>query len=75
MPVWPAASEDVVICIGVTEVVTVTLRFAVALCAGELESVTFTVNEEVPAVVGVPVMLLPLRDKPAGKDPELIDQV
>ena len=33
-------------------------------------SVTFTVNEDVPTPVGVPLMTPPaLRDKPAGKDP------
>ena len=32
------------------------LRLAVAVCAGELESATFTVNEDVPAVVGVPLI-------------------
>ena len=54
----------------------VILRFAVALCAGELESVTFTVNEELPAVVGVPLICPePLSVSPAGKLPELIDQL
>ena len=76
MFVWPAGSEDVVICTGVTEAVTTMLRFAVAVCAGELESVTFTVNEEVPAVVGVPLICPELLSvKPAGKVPELIDQL
>ena len=65
-----------VICTGVTEVVTVMLRFAVALSAGELESVTFTVNEEVPAVVGVPLICPePFTVRPAGREPELNDQL
>ena len=65
-----------VICTGVTEAVTVMLRFAVALCAGELESVTLTVNEEVPAVVGVPLICPePLSVKPAGREPEVSDQL
>ena len=64
------------ICIGVTEVVTVMFRFAVALCAGELESFTFTVNEEVPAVVGVPLICPELPSvRPAGREPELSDQL
>ena len=67
---------EVVIWTGVTEVVTVKLRFAVALCAVELESVTFTVNEEVPAVVGVPLICpVALSANPAGKAPALIDQL
>jgi hypothetical protein len=32
------------------------LKLAVALCAGELESVILTVNEDVPEVVGVPLI-------------------
>jgi len=52
------------------------LRFAVALCAGELESVTLTVNEDVPVVVGVPLICPELlRLNPAGRDPELTDQL
>jgi hypothetical protein len=66
----------VLICTGVTAVVMAILRFAVALCAGVLESVTFTVNEEVPAVVGVPLICPELLSvKPAGKLPELTDQL
>ena len=54
----------------------VILRFVVALCAGELESVALTVNAEVPAVVGVPLICPELlRVSPAGKPPELIDQL
>jgi hypothetical protein len=52
------------------------LKFAVVLSTGELESITLTVNDEVPVVVGVPLIWPePLRLKPAGSDPELTDQV
>ena len=63
-------------CTGGTEAEVVMLRFPIALCAGELESVTLTVNEEVPAVAGVPLIwpeLLSVR--PAGREPELSDQL
>ena len=76
MLVCPPGNVEVVTCTGVTEAVTVMLRFPVALCAGELESVTFTVNEELPAVVGVPLICPELLSvNPAGKLPELIDQL
>jgi hypothetical protein len=53
----------------------VILRLAVALCTGELESLTFTVNDDVPAVVGVPLIWPEvLRVRPAGREPELSDQ-
>ena len=52
------------------------LKFAVALCAEELESVTFTVNWLVPTVVGVPLICpLALSVNPAGKVPAEIDQL
>ena len=63
------------ICTGVTAAATTMLKFAVALCAGELASVTFTVNDAVPAVVGVPLITAPLSVSPAGKEPEEIDQL
>ena len=44
---------------------------AVALAA----SVTWTVKVEVPAAVGVPEMLAPLSESPAGSEPDGIDQV
>jgi hypothetical protein len=48
------------------------LRLAVALCAGELESVTFTTNEKVPDAVGVPLIWPELLSvNPPGKVPEL----
>ena len=48
-----------------------------AVCAGELESFTWTVKEEVPDPVGVPVICpeeLP-SVSPAGREPEVIDQL
>jgi hypothetical protein len=54
---------------------TVSSKAAVAVCA--VASVTCTVNDTVPAVVGVPE-ITPVdaaRFNPAGKEPELIDQV
>jgi hypothetical protein len=76
VPAVPPGREEVVICTAVTEAVTVMLRLAVAVCAGELESVTLTVNEEVPAVVGVPLITPEvLSVRPAGNEPELTDQV
>jgi hypothetical protein len=52
------------------------LRLVEALCAGELESVTFTVNDDVPAAVGVPLICPELlRVNPAGNVPEEIDQL
>lgn len=69
-------STGVVICSDATERVMVMLRFAVALCAGELESVTFTVDENVPALVGIPPIWPELlRLKPVGREPELTDQL
>jgi hypothetical protein len=74
VPVWPFGNEDVLICR--VPPVTVMLRLTVALCAGELESLTLTVNEEFPTLVGVPVISPPLlRLRPVGKDPDDIDQV
>ena len=64
------------ICTGVTAAVTAMLIFAVALCAGELESVTFAVNEELPAVVGIPLICPELLSvRPAGSEPELSNQL
>ena len=64
------------ICTIVAAAVIVILKFADAFSTGELESLTVTVNNEVPVVLGVPLIWPePLRLKPAGKDPELTDQV
>ena len=52
------------------------LKLVVSVCAGLLESVTFTPKEDVPDDLGVPLILPePLRDKSPGKDPEAIDQL
>jgi hypothetical protein len=52
------------------------LKLAVAFCVGELESVALTVKENVPAVVGVPLICPELMSvSPAGKEPELSDQM
>ena len=65
-----------VTCSDATFEATVMLKLAVALCAGVLVSVTFTPNEDVPDEAGVPLILPdPLRDKPAGNDPEATDQL
>ena len=49
----------------------VMLKLAVALVAGEPESVTFTVKLEEPVAVGVPEIVPPEESvKPAGNDPE-----
>ena len=56
---------------------TVIDRLAVAVLAGLLESVTFTVKLEVPDALGVPVIapLEVLRLSPAGREPDVSDQV
>jgi hypothetical protein len=41
---------------GVPAAATAILKFAVALCEGELESVTLTVKANVPEVAGVPLI-------------------
>ena len=51
-------------------------KFCVAVSAGEPESVTCTVNEDVPAAVGVPE-IAPLleRLKPVFNDPDVTDHL
>lgn len=44
-------------------------------CAGDSESVTFTVTVELPAVVGVPLTVQPLMLRPAGSVPDVIVQL
>lgn len=62
--------------VGAPEEATTILRLAVALCTDELESVTLTTKEEVPGVVGVPLIWPELFSvNPAGKEPEDIDQL
>ena len=51
-------------------VVIVMLRACVAVCAGDSESVTFTVKDEVPVEVAVPEITPAVEiEKPAGKAP------
>lgn len=56
---------------------TVMLSAFVAVCAGEPESVPFTVKLLVPAVVGIPVIapVAAFKFNPAGKAPVVIDHV
>lgn len=52
------------------------LKLAVAVVAGEPESVTLTVNVEDPLVVGVPEITPAVESvSPAGKVPEETDQL
>ena len=50
------------------------VSFWLAVCVGLPESVTVTVIGELPAVVGVPVIVHPVRMRPAGRVP-VIEQV
>jgi hypothetical protein len=56
---------------------TVIDRLAEAVLAGLLESVTWTVKLEVPDALDVPVMapVEVLRLSPAGREPDVSDQV
>jgi hypothetical protein len=47
----------------------------VVVCTGLPESFTFTVTVELPAVVGVPLTVQPLRLSPAGKVPAVMVQL
>jgi hypothetical protein len=49
------------------------VSLALMLCVGLLESVTFTVTVELPAVVGVPLTAQPVRLRPAGSVPAVIE--
>ena len=70
------ASDAVVICRDGVPLATVTLRLAVAVCAGVLESVTFTLKVNDPVAVGVPLIWPELlRVNPEGRAPEAINQV
>jgi hypothetical protein len=46
----------------------------VAAAAWPAASMTRTANVHVPAVEGVPPTVLPESSRPAGRNPELIDQ-
>ncbi len=72
MPIVPAVSVEVVIARGTAFTVNVNCRDAV--CAEP--SLTWAVNVDAPAPVGVPVMA-PAADRvrPAGKVPAVTDQV
>ena len=54
--------------------VTVRLNGLLALSCGEELSVTWIVGVEIPAVVGVPLMLQPSRERPTGRVPAVIEQ-
>ena len=45
------------------------------VCDGEPASSTFTVTVELPAVVGVPLTMQPLKVRPAGSVPDVIEQL
>jgi hypothetical protein len=67
-----------VICIGATAAAIVRVNDFVAVCAvGTVESVTFAVKLNDPAVVGVPeiVPLAAASVRPDGKAPELMLQL
>jgi hypothetical protein len=64
-----AAGKRVLVVI-VNPELTVMLNPRVIVCAGLPESVTFTVNEEVPTAVGVPLIVpFESRVSPEGKAP------
>jgi hypothetical protein len=50
------------------------VSFWLAVCVGLPESVTVTVIGELPGVVGVPVIVHPVRMRPGGRAP-VIEQV
>ena len=55
---------------------TVKFKLAVAVFGGDAESVTLTAKDDVSSVVGVPLIWPELlRFRPAGSDPEVIDQL
>ncbi len=45
------------------------------MAVANVESVTWTVKKDVPAVVGFPAIELPTYDRPAGSAPEAADHV
>jgi hypothetical protein len=77
VPTCPPTKDEVVIWTGVAPAVAIAmLKLFVVLCAGELASVTLTVNEAVPAAVGVPLICPALLSvSPTGNAPEDIDQL
>ena len=73
----PLGNDVVEICTGVTLAEIEMLRLAVAVCAGELESFTCTVNNELPEDDGVPEIApeLAFKESPAGNEPLVTDQL
>ena len=73
----PDGSEVVVICTGFGAAAIVRVKAFVAVCAGEVESVTLAVKLNEPDAVGVPEMLpVPaVSVRPAGRAPELMLQL
>lgn len=53
------------------------VQLTLCVCAGVAESVTWIVNENVPAVVGVPVIapVVVFRVSPGGSEPEVTEKV
>jgi hypothetical protein len=68
-----AVGKDAVV-IKSEAVTIVMLNDCCAFCAGEPLSVTRRIKVETPPAKGVPLIVLPLRDSPAGKLP-MTDQV
>ena len=65
---------------GSEEVLTVsagplTVMFSDFVAVAFEASVTWTVKAEVPAAVGVPEMVAPLSESPAGSEPDWMDHV
>ena len=74
MPTDPPGNVGVVIVSVAVAACTVIDSLAEATCCAA--SCTCTVNEDVPAVVGVPLICPELPSvKPAGREPELTDQL
>jgi len=75
VPTVPGGRGEVVVIFNIGGAIT-NVAAKVAVCAGEPESVTDTVNELLPAVVGVPYKTPPLLSvSPAGRVPEVVLQV
>jgi hypothetical protein len=65
-----------VICNGIVDAPTAIASFFVAVCAVELEPLTCTVNEALPACAGIPLIWPDEANNiPVGNDPEAIDQL
>jgi len=70
------AGKDVVVMFRLGALMVIARPFETLAC-GEALSLTWMVNEEVPAVVGVP-LIVPFagsKDKPEGREPPLADHV